>query len=297
MSKIDPEDPTGGNIITPVVKKKQIAPAKKWCFTLNNWTLEDVENLKSANSAIVQKIHFTDEVGEETGTPHLQGWIEFTTRKRPIKVLGKILGHERTSFQKMRGSIQDNIAYCNKDLSTSTISYSRGLPTPIVLMERADMRANQLEIADRYIEDENPKFGRKIHWYWEREGGWGKSILTKYMVDQMGALVLSGMNKDCLHGVASIINQKGECPRIIIFDIPKINRGHLSYQALESIKNGCFFSPKYEGIMVRFNSPHIIVFSNEHPDIESLSEDRWVIEELGGGSRLFGFSPNSQVIN
>ncbi len=273
--KIDPRDPTGGNTKP---RRIQIAPSKKWCFTLNNWIQQDVDNLMEIERSIVPRLQFSSETGD-TGTPHLQGWLEFAQKKRPQKFMAQIMGHSRMHWEKMRGSIVQNIGYCSKD-DQSKIQYGRGLPKLVVTLTRAQMRENQLAIADLYIEDEDPLFGREIHWYWEKAGAWGKSILTKYMVDQMGAIVLAGANKDCLHGIADIIQKKGECPRIIIFDIPRVNQGHISYNALESIKNGCFFSPKYESAMVRFNSPHIIVFSNEQPDIYSLSMDRWAIKEL-----------------
>ena len=65
--------------MAPKAKPKQIAPAKKWLFTLNNW-----ENDGENNSEILQTkalvevplLIFQSEVGEN-GTPHLQGYLEF----------------------------------------------------------------------------------------------------------------------------------------------------------------------------------------------------------------------------
>ncbi len=142
------------------------------------------------------------------------------------------------------------------------------------------MRPEQLAIADKYAEDEDALFGREIHWYWEVTGGWGKTILAKFMVDTMEAIVLSGTNKDCLYAVAKILETDEAGPPIIIFDVPRCNEGHVSYQAIESLKNGLFFSGKYESTMVRFNSPHILIFSNYYPDITKMSSDRWKIYDL-----------------
>jgi hypothetical protein len=100
-------------------------------------------------------------------------------------------------------------------------------------------------------------------------------------VDQRGALILGGANKDCLFSLYEFIKINDEAPEIVIFDIPRVNKGQISYQALEQIKNGMLFNSKYESGMCRFNSPHILVFSNDEPHYESLSEDRWLIEELG----------------
>ncbi len=261
-------------------KKKQISPAKKWLFVLNNWVREDVDVLQTKALKEVPVLIFQSEVGEN-GTPHLQGYLEFKSKKRPKDFYAVLLGHERTHWDKARGTREENVAYCSKeDTYDGEIRYRRGLPDELVLMERADMRTDQLEIADKYQMAEDPKFGRKIHWYWESEGGWGKSILTKYMVHQMGALLLGGANKDALYGVASYVQKHKQGPPIVIFDIPRINKSGLSYQSLEYIKNGCFFNSKYESGMCLFNSPHILVFANDEPEYESLSKDRWQVEQL-----------------
>ena len=85
-----PTVPEGGNTISPSSTRNNrtciVNPAKKWCFTLCNYTPEDVEYLKSSNVPLCQKIMFQSEIGEE-GTPHLQGWVEFKTKKRPIIIV------------------------------------------------------------------------------------------------------------------------------------------------------------------------------------------------------------------
>jgi hypothetical protein len=142
------------------------------------------------------------------------------------------------------------------------------------------LREDQRRITDLFVEDEDPLFGRRVFWFWEKNGCWGKSIVCKYMIDNMGAFVVQGKNNDILHGITMYIEKFGQCPRVVIFDIPRVNDNHVSYQAIESLKNGFFFSGKYESGMVRFNSPHVIVFSNEEPEEYNLSKDRWVIEQL-----------------
>lgn len=144
------------------------------------------------------------------------------------------------------------------------------------------MRQNQQEIVDLFKEDCPPIWEKRglIHWFWERKGGWGKSVVTLYMVDHMNAFVVSGANKDILHGFRTITEEEGEAPPIVVFDIPRCNEGHVSYQAIESIKTGIFFSAKYESNKCRFNPPHVVCFSNEPPDLNKMSHDRWRITEL-----------------
>jgi len=66
----------------------------------------------------------------------------------------------------------------------------------------------------------------------------------------------------------------------MIIDVPRDNGNNISYKAIESIKNGMIYSPKYEGGYKLFNSPHIIVFANQAPQQERLSSDRWVITQI-----------------
>ncbi len=155
-----------------------------------------------------------------------------------------------------------------------------GFPLPTVQIQKDQLRPDQMTIANQFVKNENALYGRFINWFWESKGAWGKSHLAKYMAQQMGAYVVSGKNLDVLSTIATIVKKDGGCPPIIIFDVPRVNEGHVSYQAMEGIKNGIFYSGKYEGSMVIFNSPHVIVFANLPPDQSKLSSDRWKITNL-----------------
>ena len=264
----------GGVILDPPIakKKKQIAPSKRWCFTLNNYTDIEVQELSSKVPILCDKYICGFEIGEE-GTPHIQGFLSFIKKCRPKSHFK----NDRIHWEKTRGSLSDNTNYCSKE---AKVFLNKGMPKPVKLMTREILRSDQLKIADQFIEDEDELFGRNIYWFYEEIGGWGKSILAKYMVDCMGAMLVQGANNDILCGIQKWIEKNEEAPKIIIFDIPRTNENHISYQAIESIKNGMFFSGKYESGMCRFNSPHILVFANETPNYSKLSKDRWIVEEL-----------------
>ena len=266
----------GGGVILkpPALKKKkvQIAPSKRWVFTLNNYTQEHLNLLSAVVPQVCIKYIIGKEIGD-SGTPHLQGFCYFKDRVRPKSVINI----KEIHWEKALGNdLSQN--YCGKD---DDVFLSKGIPKPVVLITREMLRPKQLEIADMFIEDEHPIFGRNIYWFWEDKGNWGKSFLCTHMIDFMGAMEVSGASADILCGITTWIEKNGECPRIIIFDIPRVNKGHVSYQAIEKIKDGKFFSGKYESGMTRFNKPHIICFANEEPDEYKLSIDRWKITELG----------------
>lgn len=70
-------------------------------------------------------------------------------------------------------------------------------------------------------------------------------------------------------------------PNVVIFDLSRtqMDKG-IDYQGIEEIKNGCFLATKYESSMVGMNSPHVVVFSNEEPRRDMLSEDRWDVTSI-----------------
>lgn len=182
------------------------------------------------------------------------------------------------------------------------------MPRPVANITY-DMLYNwQKEIVDLFKEPEDALFGRHIYWYWEPKGNIGKSIISKYLIDNTKCMCVSGAGSDIKYGIQCWIEKYSEGPEIIVCDIPRVSNNHISYQALESIKNGFFFSGKYESGMVRFNSPHIICFANHPPGYDVnwedsddedddrmpelhykraekergkiLSEDRWIVTQL-----------------
>ena len=130
---------------------------------------------------------------------------------------------------------------------------------------------------------------RAVHWFWEEFGGVGKSVLARHIVGFRHAgraLMVSGKAADIKYGIASFLQggaDKKEDEKdldVVIIDVPRTNDGHVSYQAIEAIKNGLMFSTKYESGMVVFNSPHVVVFANTPPEREKLSADRWHVHHI-----------------
>lgn len=252
--------------------KKQISPAKRWCFTWNNypadWNSSIVPIIGPVGNYIIGK-----EVGE-SGTPHLQGYIEFHKKVRALSV-GLPKG---IHWEKAKGNRDSNLKYCSKD--GEYVASGFRVPRPVPKMKMSMLRRNQKAISALFSEPEDPLFGRIIYWFWEAKGSWGKSICGKHLVDCRDAIIVGGKRDNILCGVASFVEKNSEGPPLVIFDIPRANGAHASFSAMESVKNGLFFSGKYESAMVRFNSPHCVVFANEEPDYSGLSGDRWRVRNL-----------------
>lgn len=67
-----------GNTIP--VPPKQISPAKRWCFVLNHWKEEEFNAISSIVPEYCNFCIIGSEIGE-LGTPHLQGYLEFKTKR------------------------------------------------------------------------------------------------------------------------------------------------------------------------------------------------------------------------
>lgn len=82
--------------------------SRAWTITLNNYTAEEYDNLIAlpCKFLIVGK-----EVGE-SGTPHLQGFIRFSSTKRLTGVKKLI---PRAHLEKALGTDAQNITYCSKE--------------------------------------------------------------------------------------------------------------------------------------------------------------------------------------
>lgn len=274
MSSPVPTVPEVGNTISTSSTAITVNPAKKWCFTLCNYTNEDVEYIKSENVPLCHKMMFQSEVGEN-GTPHLQGWVEFKTKKRPKSIFKDC---DKIHWEKMKGSIQNNIDYCSKtDTYTGEIRFCRGCCFPYQ-GPQITLYDWQKKVVDILKGDPHD---RHVYWVWSAEGNMGKTTFAKWIFHNIeGTIVTGGKANDMKNGVMNFINTNNVFPKVVIVDIPRVNRGHFSVAGIEEIKNMFFFSGKYEGGMVSGPIPHVICFANVPPNQEEMSRDRWNIMNL-----------------
>lgn len=240
----------------------------RWAFTYHN--CPDIDTFEKECVACARFYVFGEETGKGGETNHLQGYIEFKSRVRPFNLFSDNTIH----WEKAKGSKQQNVDYCSKE--SGQIHCSVRLPEPLKLV--CTLHAWQSQLLEVLLEAPDD---RTIRWYWDRDGNTGKTALAKLLVVRHGAIVVGGKAGDIKYGVCAYMDGHNGCgPRIVIIDVPRVSLDYISYQGIEEVKNGLFFSPKYESRMAVFNSPHVVVFANRLPDAEKLSTDRWSIIKI-----------------
>lgn len=253
------------------------SPSVHWDFTLFNYSEADIANILEVGSNGSKKLYFQEEKCPDTGKLHLQGYIAFKKKCRPIGQFA----NKQMSFRKVR-NLHSAMRYPLKDDTRvgrrwtlldgkiPTIRMFRPLlPEPYPWQQRI------IDICKSEPDD------RTIYWFWETKGAVGKTTLAKYIVKNFNALVVSGKASDMKCAIARQVEETGTAYDVVILNVPRsIERKFISYTGLEEIKDGLFFSGKYESGMVVTDNPHVIVFANEPPETDKMSADRWHVEEL-----------------
>lgn len=242
-------------------------------MTLNNYTEEHMSSIVPIVKEKCRLCIIGKETGE-SGTPHLQGYLEFKSKSRPAQ----LFGIKEIHWEKAKGSKAANIEYCSKeDRRPFCLGCRRH--RPLQLIKESELYDWQKRIL---VGLEAMPDNRKVFWYWSSEGGVGKTQFCKYLTYHHGAICIHGKGNDVRNGVMEYVKTNGCTPEIILYPIPRCHGSeYVSYEALENIKDMYFYSGKYEGGHVLGNSPHLIVFANEPPNECKMSMDRWDIVQIG----------------
>lgn len=260
----------GGN--TNLQPKKQPNPSDRWCFTLNNYTQKEYDEM------LVQLVHNTlryvvgKEIGEQ-GTPHLQGYFEFRGRARPSAIK---LSHTRTHFERAKADDVTNYAYCIKDGDykdnfQKAWKMAHGFITIKLIDRNIFFWWQEFVVKEFEKHMENPN-DRIIYWIWGSKGCEGKTSLCKWLMAKMNAgFLCNAKSADCAYYVANNLKDG------YVFNYTRSNEDKINYQILEQLKDGLLFSAKYESSTVLMDSPFIVCFANFEPELDKLSLDRWKI--------------------
>ncbi len=98
----------------------QPSPAKDWCFTINNPSDGHWEKLFQWD---YKYLVFQLELGE-SGTPHMQGFIQFQEKIR-LTGLKKLCKHAH--WEKRKGTVEEAVHYCKKPVPDCECKHCAGL--------------------------------------------------------------------------------------------------------------------------------------------------------------------------
>lgn len=239
--------------------------AKGWVFTYNNYFEENIQAILQWFGEEAEKYFFAREVGKLKGTPHLQGFVSFKSRKY-FSSLKKF--DPRISWKKRRANHKKNLEYCSKEHNEFWTNMR--LPRSLRWPEKwYPWQEAVIELVDAQEYDD-----RQIWWFWEPNGNVGKTKLTNYLVAVKQCCLVPNKISDAMHALAKRIDNVDPID-VVIFDVPRSSFGYLNYAGIEKIKDGQIVSGKYEGCLAIIASPIVIIFANEEPEYDMMSKDRW----------------------
>lgn len=286
--------------------------AKHWCFTLNNYTQDNVDRIID-NAAHFDYVIFGREIGD-SGTPHLQGFVSFPSRVRRTVCIEKI---GQAHFTVAR-NIDNSIQYCKKDgdfveigtrpTGPGSRSDLDGFKLAVAAgnLDMKKLRSEFSEIVAKYpkfcydfVQDHMPKKtvefhplrpwqqamydtlklppdARSIYFVVDPVGNAGKSWFAHYytFMHENAQVLLPGRKADMSYALDPLI-------RVLFIDAPRSKQGEfLQYDFLEDVKNGYVFCSKYESRVKQMSPCHVVVMMNEDPDMNKLSKDRIVIRRV-----------------
>lgn len=86
---------------------------KRWLFTLNNYTEDEVDCLKALANDKCRYMVFGYEKAPTTGTPHLQGYLELLKEAR-MSMMAEYCRRLHFDLKPVKGTAQENRKYCLK---------------------------------------------------------------------------------------------------------------------------------------------------------------------------------------
>lgn len=239
----------------------------RWQFTLeadkpDSYTPEELWRILKEHC---KEFYFQLEKGDK-GYLHYQGVLSLKS-KEYMEGVKNIIGMKSIHLEPVQ-NLKKLENYCKKEDTRVAGPWSIQSQW---IKTITSFREWQKDLLDRLLKEPDD---RSIIWYCDPKGSAGKTQMAKYLAVHKNAIVLNNAK------TSDIAYALPDNPHIVIFDLARSNEGRINYGAIEQVKNGLVFSAKYESKMKYFNSPHVIVFSNNEPDYEQMSKDRWEVVHL-----------------
>lgn len=251
--------------------------SRRLVFTINNYSQEDLERLHALAPTLEKHcyISYGLEVGEETGTPHIQGYIELRTAQRyaylqkyfDFRKDGKLL---KFHVEKAIAPAENNRKYTQKDGSGFEYGepLKQGSRTDLSEIKEAIKAAprnlsitidelaqnnQQLKYAENlqphYFASRNPAVPPKVFWVYGSTGI-GKTSLVYRCFDD-----ICSVSDGNWPGTGY---KQNEC---LLFD--DFRDGTIRFEQLLKIADRYPYDLQFKGGFVPLNSPYIVFTSPE----------------------------------
>ncbi len=245
---------------------------KSWFFTWNNPPDNWAEQLRAKFSEAVKYV-CQAETGE-SGTPHIQGYVEWARRKRFGAVASLLRGSHVERCNNKRAAID----YCQKVETRTGETIRKNVRKALVDKIATTLYPWQSTLESQLDGDADD---RTIRWFSDPKGAAGKTAYVRHWLihHPHTSMMVSGKATDIKCAVKLILD-KGQDVEVVFFCFARTLQEFVSYQAIEEVKDALFFSGKYEGGVVLFNPPHVVVFANFEPNYGALTQDRWSVVSL-----------------
>lgn len=294
--------------------------AKHYVFTLNNWTADELDHIAQFVDLLGATYCIVGRERGENDTPHLQGFISFDRRRTFAFVRDAFRGRahvevkrgtvsqaiayckkdgdydewgnppdeqgHRSDIEAFKEWLQtldapptdEEIALEHTALwfkSRDRCMQLAKIICPDVVLERDVPRAWQDGLIRSLEGDADP---REVLFYYDRNGNIGKSWCVRKLLSVYPRRVqVLGIGRKV--DLAYSIDPEKD---IFVFDVHRGGMEFLQYGILENLKDRVVYSAKYDSQMkILKKVPHVVVFSNELPDMNKMTLDRFhVIDEF-----------------
>lgn len=232
---------------------------------------------------------FQKEQGEETGYVHYQCRVSLKTKKRVASMItwmNRVLPGCHVSPTVNVVYYTGNEFYVMKEESRIEGPWSDRIninKNNLQLRFRKEIvwREWQVQVMDMIKKEPDD---RKIHVIVDPRGQSGKTFMCMYLA-QTGQAQRVPQQKDARDIARMIMGV--EPKRCYFIDLPRAtsHRDQQSiYAAIEEIKNGYCYDDRYHFKERYFEPPHVFVFTNQMPDMNLVSRDRWKIYTMVCGN-------------
>lgn len=136
------------------------------------------------------------------------------------------------------------------------------------------------------LKDQND---REIMVIVDQIGGNGKTYLAKHMTATHTGVYIPPLGDGQEYMAMVMAKAIPDIEQTFIFDVPRaetLKQKKGMWSAVEQVKNGYLYDKRYKWQEMWIKPPKILVFANEEPPYESLSDDRWKVYKIAKMGKL-----------